>query len=371
MKRRPTTAVIDTEALRFNYSQLKGKVAAQTDIMAVVKSNAYGHGDVEVARILAALGCDLFGVAMPEEGTRLRDAGIKSAIVVLSSVTHEQLGVLFDYDLTPVVFDIDSARLINDLAISSGCIKDIHLKIDTGMGRLGVRPGELKPLLEGLGGLKSLNLAGVYSHFAEMDAEDKAFSTVQLECFTRAVEEVRAAGFTPRYVHIANSAAVAGFAESHFNLVRPGIMLYGSYPAAHFTSRIELRPVMRIETEILSLKRLPPGTPIGYSRSFITARESLIAVLPIGYGDGLPRSLSGKGEVVVRGVRAPMVGLICMDFVMCDVTDVEGVQAGDTAVILGGEGPETITAGELAEKAGTISYEIFCNITARVPRVYI
>jgi alanine racemase len=148
-------------------------------------------------------------------------------------------------------------------------------------------------------------------------------------------------------------------------------MLYGSYPAAHFRSRIELRPVMRIETEILSLKRLPPGTPVSYSRSFITARESLIAVLPIGYGDGLPRSLSGKGEVVVRGVRAPMVGLICMDFVMCDVTDIEGVQAGDTAVILGGEGAETITAGELAEKAGTISYEIFCNITARVPRVYI
>ncbi len=371
MKRRPTTAVIDTEALRSNYSQLKDKVVGGVDIMAVVKSNAYGHGDVEVARTLASLGCDLFGVAMPEEGARLRDAGIKSAIVVLSSVVPEQVGILFDYDLTPAVFDIDSARLINDLATSSGCIKDIHLKIDTGMGRLGVRPDGLKPFLEGLQGLKSLNLAGVYSHFAEMEAEDKAFSTVQLECFTKAVEEVRVLGFTPRYAHMANSAAVAGFAESHFNLVRPGIMLYGSYPAAHFTSRIELRPVMRIETRILSLKRLPPGTPISYSRSFVTARESLIAVLPIGYGDGLPRSLSGKGTVLVRGVRAPMVGLICMDFVMCDVTDVEGVRVGDSVVVLGSDGSEVITAEEMAGKIGTISYEIFCNITARVPRVYI
>ncbi len=370
MKRRPTTAVIDTEALRFNYSQLKSKLAAGVDIMAVVKSNAYGHGDVEVARILSALGCPIFGVAMPEEGARLRGAGITSAIVVLSGVAPGQLGELFDHDLAPAIYDIDSARLVNDLAISSGCVKEIHLKIDTGMGRLGVRPDALKPLLDGLKELKGIQVAGVYSHFAEMEAEDKAFSAIQLKDFTGAVEVVRAAGFTPRYVHIANSAAVASFAESHFNLVRPGIMLYGSYPATHLASMIDLRPVMRIETSILSLKRLPSGTPISYSRSFVTKRESLIAVLPIGYGDGLPRALSGKGAVLVRGVRAPMVGRVCMDFVMCDVTDIEGVEAGDTAVLLGNDGAETITAEEIAGQAGTFSYEIFCNITARVPRVY-
>ena len=370
LNRRPTTAVIDTEALRFNYKQLKDKAAGGADIMAVVKSNAYGHGDVEVARALAELGCGLFGVAIPEEGARLREAGIESAIVLLSSVTPGQVDEIFAHDLIPAVFDMDSASRINDHAIKSGCVKDIHLKIDTGMGRLGVRAGELKALLEGLKNLKALNVAGVYSHFVEMEAEEKAFSVTQLALFTGAVAEVRAAGFTPRYLHMANSAAVASFAESHFNLVRPGIMLYGSYPAPHLASKIDLRPVMRLETVVLSLKRLPTGTPVSYGRSFVTTRDSLIAVLPIGYGDGLPRSLSGHGTVLVRGVRVPMVGRICMDFVMCDVTDVGGVRVGDTVVVLGSGGAETITAEDIAEKVGTISYEIFCNITARVPRVY-
>ncbi len=371
LKRRPTTAVIDIEALRFNYEQLKNKAADGADIMAVVKSNAYGHGDVEVVRALTELGCGIFGVAMPEEGARLREAGISSAIVVLSSVTPDQLDEIFAHDLTPAVFDIDSARRMNDHAVKSGCVKDIHLKIDTGMARLGVGPGELKALLDGLKSFKALNVAGVYSHFAEMEAEDKAFSAAQLARFNEAAAEVRAAGFSPRYLHMANSAAVANFAESHFNLVRPGIMLYGSYPAEHLTSKIDLKPVMRVETEVLSLKRVPTGTPVGYSRSFVTTRDSLVAVLPIGYGDAVPRSLSGVGEVLVRGVRAPMVGRVCMDFTMCDVTDVKGVEVGDTVVVLGSDASQVITAEEMAEKSGTISYEIFCNVTARVPRVYV
>jgi alanine racemase len=290
--------------------------------------------------------------------------------VVLSSVTPSQVKDLFEFDLTPAVVDIDSARLINDLAVTTGAPKEIHLEIDTGMGRLGIRPDGLTPLLEALKGFKGLKLAGVYSHFAEMDAEDQAFSILQLKRFTGAVEAVKSSGFKPRYVHMANSAAVVGSVESHFNLVRPGIMLYGSYPASHFTSKIELKPVMRIETRVLSLKTLPPSSPISYSRTFITSRETLIAVLPIGYGDGLPRSLSGKGEALVRGIKVPMVGLVCMDFVMCDVTDVEGVSVGDPVVILGSQGAETITVEEMAARAGTISYEIFCNITARVPRIY-
>jgi alanine racemase len=291
--------------------------------------------------------------------------------VVLSGVAPSQVKDLFAFDLTPAVVDINSARLINDLAVTSGPPKEIHLKIDTGMGRLGIRPDDLVPFLEALKALKGLKLAGVYSHFAEMEAEDKAFSIVQLKRFTEAVEVVRSSGFKPRYVHMANSAAVVGLAESHFNLVRPGIMLYGSYPASHFTGKIELKPVMRIKTRVLSLKTLPPSSPISYSRTFVTSRETLIAVLPIGYGDGLARSISSKGEALVHGVRVPMVGLICMDLVMCDVTDVEGVLVGDPVVILGSQGSETITVEEIAGKAGTISYEIFCNITARVPRIYV
>jgi len=372
LHRRPTSAIIDRSALRHNYLEIKKRTTPGTKVMAVVKANAYGHGDVQVARVFESMGCEFFGVAIPEEGARLRQAGIKAPVVVLGGIFPEQAPELFDLDLTPVIYDMETARLVNGLAVKMGVRKKMHLKVDTGMGRLGIKPGEVAPFLREFRSLKGLELEGVLSHLAEADSLKREFSETQLELFNETLRTVREdCGFEPALVHMANSAAVVDLADSRFNLVRPGIMLYGSYPSERFRGKIDLKPAMQIKTRILYLKSVPAGSPVSYGRTFVARRPSRIATLPIGYADGLPRRLSGSGEVLVKGKRVPIVGLVCMDLTMCDVTDVEGVETGDEVVVLGAQGSEAITAEEIAERAGTISYEIFCNISGRVPRVYI
>lgn len=371
MEKRPTSAVIDTGALKYNYARIKEKLSKDTKIMAVVKANAYGHGDIEVARILEPLGCEYFGVAIPEEGAKLRVGGILKPIVVLGGFYPGQIKEVFDLDLTPVVYDMDAARLLNEYGRKKGLAKKIHVKIDTGMGRLGVLPEQVLSFFEGLKALGSLKVEGLLTHFSESDSEDLSFSKKQVEGFITAIDIVKRLGFAPELIDMANSAATVGINDSHFNLVRPGIMLYGSYPAAHFRKVIDLKPVMEIKTRILHLKKVPAGFSVSYGRTFVTKKESVIATLPIGYADGLPRRLSGCGEFLIRGKRAPVLGRVCMDLTMCDVTDIEGAQVGDEAVVIGRQGEEIITAEEVAAKAGTISYEIFCNISARVPRIYI
>lgn len=371
MENRPTCAIIDTEALRFNYGQLKAGIPAATKMMAVIKANAYGHGDIETASVLEELGCEFFGVAIPEEGARLRNAGIKTPIVLLGGIFPSQIEWLFTFDLTPVIFDIQTARLINDFAGASGGRRKVHVKIDTGMGRLGLLPSEVARFFEEFRELENLELEATLSHFSESEAEDRAFTEKQLALFLEAVGRIKAAGVDPGIVEISNSAAAAFFPEASLNMVRPGIMLYGSYPAPHLRESIELRPAMSLKTSVMHLKTLEAGTPVSYGRTFITRRRSTIAVLPIGYGDGLSRALSNKGSVLVRGQRAPVAGIVCMDLTMCDVTGIPGVSAGDEVVLIGSQGDAVITAEEMAETAGTISYEVFCNLSARVKRRYI
>lgn len=371
MRNRPTSVIIDTGALKHNFFRLRELISDNTGIMAVVKANAYGHGDVEVARVLEPLGCDLFGVAMAEEGARLRAGGITRPIVVLGGLYPGQIDDAIALDLTPVVFDLETARLINERAEKSGLVKNVHVKVDTGMGRIGLLPGEVAPFFEALKGLRNIAVEAVLSHFAEAESEDKEFSKKQVGVFFDILDTVRRLGFAPRYMDMANSAAVMDYRDAHFNLIRPGIMLYGSYPAARLAGRAALRPVMSVKTLILSLKRVPAGFPVSYGRTFVTKRESVIAALPIGYADGFPRRLSGKADVLVGGARAPVVGTVCMDLAMCDVTDAPGARAGDEVVVIGSQGNETITVEEVAGKAGTISYEIFCGISARVPRIYV
>lgn len=371
LETRPTVAVIDTGALEFNYRQLAGLMPPGSGVMAVVKANAYGHGDVEASRVFESLGCDSLGVALAEEGIRLRKAGIKAPIVVLGGIYPGQVEDIFTYGLTPVLFDLELAALIDARAAGYGTAKKVHLKIDTGMCRLGVMPADIAGFIEAFKGLRHLELEGVMSHFAEAEAEDGEFSAGQLKVFLESVDFIRGAGLAPRLVDMANSAAAVGFEASRLSLVRCGIMLYGAYPSERFRPEIELRPAMQVKTRILCVKRVPPGTPVSYGRTFVTERESLIATLPIGYGDGLPRRLSNNGEVLVRGERAPVAGTVCMDLTMCDVTGIDGAAPGDEVVVLGRQGEDIITAEETAERLGTISYEIFCNISARVPRVYI
>ncbi len=376
MPGRPTVALIDTRALEHNFKSLKAVLPEGVATTAVVKANAYGHGAALVASTLQSAGCSFFGVAFAGEGAQLRKAGITEPVIIFSGATPAELTTIIEHRLTPVVYDIDSAQALDKQAAAAGIKQPVHIKIDSGMGRLGIQPGRIKVFFKAFSRLHNLRLEGLMSQYAEMDSEDKAFSKTQLSTFKTSIKEIAALGFRARYNHIANSAATVDCKESRLDMVRPGIMLYGAYPAPHFRGQIDLRPVMTLKTRIIQLKRVAPGTPVSYGRTFITDRESVIATLPVGYGDGLPRRLgngsaaaAGKGSVLIRGRRAPIVGTVCMDLLMVDVTDIEGAEQGDEAVIIGAQGAETITAEEIAEKTGTISYEIFCNVAARVPRV--
>lgn len=371
MEKRPTLAIVDKKAIQSNYLELKKNIAEDVEMLAVVKADAYGHGAVETAKALEQVGCSFFGVALCEEGVELREAGIRSPILVLGGVYPNQIRDIIEYDLTPVIFDMESARILDSLSAKAGKRINVHVKVDTGMGRLGLLPYQVIPFFKTLKGLANLEVDGILSHFAEADEEDKGFSEQQLNVFLNIVKVVNELGFNPRFVHIANSAAIIGHVNSHFNLVRPGIMLYGAYPAAHMMEKIDLKPAMRLVTQIIHIKKVSKGFSVSYGRQFITEKESIIAAIPIGYGDGYPRSLSNKGEVLIRGRRARVAGVVCMDITMLDVTHIKDVSEGDEAVIIGRQGDDEITAYELAEKAGAIPYEIFCGITSRVPRVYV
>lgn len=368
---RPTVAVIDRDALRHNYRELRRLLEPGTAMMAVVKADAYGHGDVEVSRVLEEEGCEFFGVALCEEGVRLREGGVRAPIVVLAGVYADELDALFDYDLTPVVFDLRMVRRIDAAAARRGVRRKVHVKIDSGMGRLGLMPGEVASFFEALGGCSAVELEGVLSHLAEAESRDGAYTRAQLSVFLEAVETVKAAGCDPGLLHIANSAAIVASPASRLDLVRPGLMLYGAYPGEDFRGKVALRPAMELRSSVLQVKRIARGSPVGYGRTFTAVRDTTVAVIPIGYGDGLLRSLSGRGEVIVRGRRAPIVGLVCMDLTMVDVTAVEGVAPGDEVVIIGSRAGESVTVEEVARRAGTIPYEVLCSISGRVPRLFV
>ncbi len=348
---RPTVALINTKAIEDNFNSLKALLSEGVVTTAVVKANAYGHGGVLVAKTLADAGCSSFGVAFAEEGAQLRLAGIKSPIIVLSGATEPEIEAIIEHNLTPVIYDIDSARALNKEARAANVKQPVHIKIDSGMGRLGIQPPKIKTFFDAFSELQNLQLEGLMSQYAEMDSEDKVFSITQLSRFKASIKKIETLGFKARYHHIANSAATIDCKESQLDMIRPGIMLYGIYPAPHFRQQIELTPVMTLKTRIIQKKRVAQGTPVSYGRTFITKKESIIATLPIGYGDGLPRRLSkagtdatSKGSVLIRGQRAPIVGTICMDLMMVDVTAVAGVTAGDEAIIIGRLGSEVITA---------------------------
>ncbi|MFQ5901921.1 MAG: alanine racemase [Thermodesulfobacteriota bacterium] len=371
MQTRPTRAYIDLNALEHNFLEIKKRLPEEVKILAVVKADAYGHGAIEISKKLETLGCDMLGVALCEEGIELRKAGINSPIIVLSGIYRAQIKDIVRYNLTPVIFDIDQAGDLNHILTGMDKSARVHVKIDTGMGRLGLMPNDISKFFNEIKELKSLKIEGVLSHFTEADKENKLFTKDQFKRFEDVIKTINDMGITPSYRHISNSAAIINFPSSYLNLVRPGIMLYGSHPAEAFRDKIDLLPVMSLTTEIIQLKWVPKNYPISYSRTFITQRDSLIATIPIGYGDGYFRSLSGKADVLVKGKRVPVAGRICMDMTMIDVTNLQAVKVGDKVTIIGRQNGEEITAEELASRAGTISYEIFCSINQRVPRVYI
>ncbi|MBI2365936.1 MAG: alanine racemase [Deltaproteobacteria bacterium] len=367
---RPTLCTIDLAALRWNLRQVRAKVGAQVKILSMVKANGYGHGAPAVARVLAEEGSDGFGVATLEEGVELRQAGIGKPILVVAGTYVEQLDQFFENNLTPVVHDLESLRRLENAVQARGATMNVHLKIDTGMGRIGFLAAEIDFWLAELKKLRALQIDGMFSHFSTAENVAGDFTRAQLVTFSNQVQRLRAEGIAPPLVHLANSAATITLPAAYFDMVRPGIMLYGIYPSAAMANQIELKPVLSWQTRIVQLKKVPAGTSISYGQTFVTERESLIATLPVGYADGYSRLLSNRGAALVRGKRAPVAGRVCMDLTMLDVTAIANVQQGDEVVLLGRQGAAEISADEMAGWANTISYEVLTSIAARVPRIH-
>jgi alanine racemase len=371
---RPTFAEIDLAALRHNFQVVRASIPRRCEILAVVKADAYGHGFMDISRELEALGVNAFGVASLAEGIQLRKSGIDRPVLLLGGVCPGQERKCVGYNISTALFSLEQAQALNQAAARLFRKAQVHLKIDTGMGRLGILYADVPSFLAEVRKLPNIALEGVMSHFAsadELDESGRYFTSLQSERFEWVVSEVRTAGFAPRYIHIANSAAALIRDLAPCNLVRPGIALYGALPSPDFQGKLNLRPVMRLKSRIAMLKWVEPGTSISYGRRFTPAERTLIASVPVGYADGYPRRLTNRGEVLVRGRRVRVAGTVCMDWVMLDVTDVPGVAAGDEVILMGPDGEgNCIHAEELAQWAGTIPYEIFCGISKRVPRLY-
>jgi alanine racemase len=367
---RPTLCSIDHAALRWNLQQIRNKVGARVKILSMVKANAYGHGAVAVAQTLASAGSDAFGVATLEEGVELRQAGIREPILIMAGAYKDHLAEFLGHELTPVAHDLSGIKKLESALQSRGKTLPVHLKIDTGMGRLGLAADDCEKWLPEVKKLTALQVAGVLSHFSQAESVEGDYTRRQLTTFKSVIDRLRSHQLAPALVHFANSAATITLPEAYFDMVRPGIMLYGVYPSASMASQITLKPALAWTTRILQLKEVPAGTGISYGQTFKTARPSLIATLPVGYADGYPRLLSNRGEVLVGGQRAPIAGRVCMDLTMIDVTDIRNAKQGDEVVLLGRQGTAEVAADEIAAWAGTISYEILTSISARVPRIH-
>ena len=367
---RPTLCFVDLDALRWNFRQIRSKVGPQVKVLSMVKANGYGHGAPAVATALAAEGSDAFGVATLEEGLELRQTGINLPILVLAGAYPDQVDQFFAHRLTPVIHAVESLKQLDAAIHSSGRELQVHLKVDTGMGRLGLLAAEVDAWLPKIKGLKALKIEGVFSHFSHAESVEGDYTREQLRIFEDVIERIRSAGVEPSLVHLANSAATITLPAAYFDMVRPGLMLYGIYPSPAMAHQISLKPVLTWKTGVLQVKQVPAGTSISYGQTFITKRKSLIATLPIGYADGYPRLLSNRGEVLVGGKRAPVVGRVCMDLTMIDVTDIGEIRQGDEVVLLGRQGDAEISADEMAAWSNTISYEILTSIGARVTRIH-
>ncbi len=367
---RPTVARIELDALTHNFLQAIRRAEGRK-ILAVVKAQAYGHGAVRVSKHFLELGADMLGVALVEEGRGLREAGIDAPILVMGAVVPEQAEAIVALKLIPAVFSLTTARALSGAARKLRMKVPVHVKIDTGMGRIGIAPEAAPDFVSGLRSLEGITLQGLMTHFADADLRDKEFASKQMSRFETLLKALDAKGIDIPLRHTANSAALLDYKRALFTMVRPGLMLYGYSPLEERSRETDLRPALSLVTRIAFLKKVPAGIPISYGRTFVTGRESLIATVPIGYADGYSRGLSNKGGALVRGVRVPIAGRVCMDMCMLDVTGVPDVSEGDEVVLVGKLGHERITADDIAEKTGTIAYEVLCGISNRVPRVYV
>ncbi|NIR50473.1 alanine racemase [candidate division KSB1 bacterium] len=369
MNAKPTFAEVDLRAIAYNLKQIRQRVAP-AQIMAVVKANAYGHGLERVVRVALENEVRYFGVARLEEGIELRQLLDNVPILVFGGFFKSQIEQLLEYDLEVTVFDLDRAQALSTVADELGRPARVHVKVDTGMGRIGVDWQQVGKFMARLQDLPGLEIVGIYTHFSNSDEQDKSYANAQIERFKKVIAKLEQDRIHVPIKHAANSGAVLNLPESYFDMVRPGVMMYGYYPSEQVSKSVALKPAMSLKSKVIAIKRVEAGTFISYNRTYQTSQRTNIATVAIGYGDGYNRLLSNRGEVLIHGRRYPIVGRVCMDQIMVNVGDDTEIQIGDEAVLWGRQGNEEITIYEICEKLETIPYEVTCRISERVPRVY-
>ncbi len=368
----PNIVAIDLSALSQNLRQVRNLVGRNTRIMGVVKSDAYGHGILEVARALEKNGIDCLGVAHVHEAFDLREGGVRAPIIILSGIhTRDESRQVLAKGLTPVIYDLNAAEILSQECRRLGRTLRIQLKMDTGMGRLGISWNHMGSFLERVISFRNLEIEGLLSHFATADEADHRFSELQMERFEKAIAVGRSFGLPLRLNSMANSAGIMHHKKAYYDMVRPGIMLYGGLPRPDFVSPVPLTPVMHLHARVIQVRELSDQTPVSYGRTFYTKGSRTIAVISAGYSEGLHRSLSNRGKVLVGGEKRDIVGTVCMNLTACDVTGTKRVQPGDEAVFLGTQGRLCITGDDMAAHADTISYEVFCAVGGKNIRKYI
>ncbi|MBC8587020.1 alanine racemase [Paratissierella segnis] len=370
---RPVYLEINMDNLTNNYNEIRRIVNPNTKIMAVIKANAYGHGSVELAKMYEKIGVDRLAVSIISEAVELRREGIKIPIQLLNYTPESQLGLVIDNDIIQGIYTYEDAKLLSDLAVKKGKKAKIHIKIDTGMGRIGFLPNEdsIKEIVK-IHKLPKLEMEGMFTHFAKADETDKSFTKIQFERFNWVSEKLEENGIELKVKHVSNSAAIIDLPEYNLDLVRPGIILYGYYPSDEVNkNKINLKPAMTLKSKISNIKTVPEGTGISYGHIYSTSKKSVIATVPIGYADGYSRILSGKADVCINNKRAPIVGRICMDQMMVDITGIDNANIGDEVVLFGYDNESYPRVEELASLLGTINYEFICMMGRRIPRVFI
>ena len=369
---RPTWVEIDLDAVAGNVRQAQQIVGAQVGLCAVLKADGYGHGAVSVARTALNNGAAMLAVACLAEAITLRRAAIEAPILVLGYTPAWQARETVRYDVTAAVYDLDVTRALSQAAADMNRPASVHIKVDTGMARLGLLPGEVLAFVQQVLALPGLRIEGIFTHFSVADSADPehvAHTEAQVAAFEAVLAELDAAGIRPPVVHTSNSAAMLSRPAAHFSMVRLGIALYGLAPSAAVPLPAAFRPALRWKTQVAQVKVLPAGSPVSYGNTYRTERETTLAVVPVGYADGFRRAPFHWGYVLLRGCHAPIIGHVTMDQTMLDVTDIPGVRQGDEVVLIGRQGDEEITVEQVAERLGTISYEVVSEILARVPRI--
>ena len=365
---RPTLAEIDLDAIRHNLEIVSHIVKGDTMILGVVKADAYGHGIKEVSKAIVDY-VDYFGVASLDEARVLREIGIKKPILAIGAILPQETEGVLKFNVIQTVSDLEIPRKLSKLATAKNKKIKVHVKIDTGMGRIGFWHEEAAGFIKKIASLKNIIIDGIFTHFPDAEA-DKVFTHNQIRNFKRLIENLWANDIYIPVKHTANSMALIDFKDSHMNMVRPGLMMYGIYPKQSLMENILLKPALTLKTKITYVKSVPKGRSISYGMTYITEKPTKIATIPVGYGDGYSRHFSNKAHVLIRGVRCPIAGRVCMDMCMVEVGHLKNVKVGEDVILIGSQAGEIIRAEELAKLINTIPYEVLCNIGRRVPRVY-